>query len=145
MIFETTFEGDTNKLRIIGILEDFHHSSLYEPVGPYMIRYKKEEHDWAGFITIRLGVAGKGIPITIEKIRKTWLSMTGEAPFQYFFLDEELDNYYKEETADRQVINSFFHHGNLYSLPWAVRIDHSQYPPQNPGDRDPKSHGCQRW
>lgn len=97
VIFETTFEGDTTNMRIIGILEDFHHSSLYEPVGPYMIRYKKEEHDWAGFITVRLGVAGKGIPITLQKIKQTWFSMTGEAPFQYFFLDEELDSYYKEE------------------------------------------------
>ncbi len=97
VILEPTFEGDTNKLRIIGVLEDFHHSSLYDPVGPYMVRYKPEEHDWAGYITIRLGVAGKGIPSTMDKIRKTWLSMTGEAPFQYFFLDEELDNYYKEE------------------------------------------------
>ncbi|MDX2431799.1 MAG: FtsX-like permease family protein, partial [Bacteroides sp.] len=97
VILETTFEGDTNKLRIIGVLEDFHHSSLYEPVGPYMVRYKAEAHEWAGYITVRLGVAGKGIPITIDKIRKTWLSMTGEAPFQYFFLDEELDNYYREE------------------------------------------------
>jgi len=44
-----------------------------------------------------MGVAGKGIPITIDKIRNTWFAMTGEAPFQYFFLDEELDNYYKEE------------------------------------------------
>ncbi|MCP4311078.1 MAG: FtsX-like permease family protein [Bacteroidetes bacterium] len=97
VILETTFEGDTNSLRIIGVVEDFHHSSLYEPIGPYMLRYKPEKHDWSGYITIRLGVAGKGIPSTINKIKKTWFSMTGEAPFQYFFLDEELDNYYREE------------------------------------------------
>jgi len=97
VILEPTFEGDTNKLRIIGVVEDFHHSSLYEPIGPYMIRYKPEAYEWAGYITIRLGVAGKGIPVTMSKIKKTWLAMTGEAPFQYFFLDEELDNYYKEE------------------------------------------------
>ncbi len=107
IIFETTFEGDTSKLRIIGILEDFHHSSLYEPVGPYMIRYKKKGHDWSEFITIRLGVAGKGIPSTMEKIRKTWLSMTGEAPFQYFFLDEELDSYYKEERRTGRLSTLF--------------------------------------
>jgi len=97
LILETTLKSDSNKLRIIGVLEDFHHSSLYEPVGPYMLRYKREEHDWASYITIRLGVAGIGIPSTIDKIRKTWSSMTLEAPFQYFFLDQELDNYYIEE------------------------------------------------
>ena len=97
VILETSFNGDTNRLRIIGVVEDFHHSSLYDPIGPYMMRFKPDQYDWAGYITIRLGVAGKGIPITLNKIKKTWLSMTGEAPFQYFFLDEELDNYYKEE------------------------------------------------
>ncbi len=97
VIFETSLAGDTSELRIIGILEDFHHGSLYEPVGPYMLRYKRDEHDWSDFISIRLGVAGRGIPITIDKIREVWLSMTNEAPFQYFFLDDELDNYYKEE------------------------------------------------
>jgi putative ABC transport system permease protein len=97
VILEPTFEGDTNKLRIIGIVEDFNHSSLYEPIGPYMFRYKSEDHGWAGYITIRLGVAGKGLPATLRKIGDTWSEMSNEAPFQYFFLDDELDNYYKQE------------------------------------------------
>jgi hypothetical protein len=27
------------------------------------------------------------------------MEMTGEAPFQFFFLDDELDSYYKEESV----------------------------------------------
>lgn len=98
VLFETSMQGDTIKLRIIGVLDNFHHSSLYEPVGPYMLRFKKEDHEFASnYITIRLGVAGKGLPSTLQKIRQTWFSMTEEAPFQYFFLDDELESYYKEE------------------------------------------------
>jgi putative ABC transport system permease protein len=97
LILESTVDGDTNLLRIIGVMEDFHHNSIREPVGPYMVRYKTENLDWAGYITIKLGVAGKGLPITLDKIRQTWMEMSGDAPFQFFFLDEELDNYYKEE------------------------------------------------
>ena len=107
IILEPKFEGDTNKLRIIGVVEDFHHSSLHEPVRPYMLRFKPESHDWAGYITIRLGVAGMGVPSTMNKIRKTWLEMTDEAPFQYFFLDEELDNYYKEERRTGRLTMMF--------------------------------------
>jgi len=40
VILEPTQQGDTNQLRIIGVVEDFNYSSLREPVGPYMIRYK---------------------------------------------------------------------------------------------------------
>ena len=97
IILEPTIDGDTNQLRIIGVIEDFHHSSLRDPVGPYMLRYKEEGMDWSGYISVRLGVAGRGIPITLSKIKSTWMKMTGDAPFQFFFLEDELDGYYKEE------------------------------------------------
>ena len=97
IILEPTLEGDTNMLHVIGVVEDFHHNSLREPVGPYMIRYKPESMKWSGYITIRLGVAGRGLPATLNKINKTWAVMSNDAPFQFFFLDEELGNYYKEE------------------------------------------------
>jgi len=97
IILEPTLEGDTNQLRIIGLIEDFHHSSLREPIGPYMLRYKEREMDWSGYISVRLGVAGKGLPITISKIKEVWMEMTGDAPFQFFFLEDELEAYYKQE------------------------------------------------
>ncbi|MDF1574940.1 MAG: ABC transporter permease [Bacteroidales bacterium] len=97
VILEPTMEGDTNHLRVIGVIEDFHHSSLRDPIGPYMLRYKEEHMDWSGVISVQLGVAGKGIPVTLNKIRSAWMQMTDDAPFQFFFLSDELNNYYKEE------------------------------------------------
>jgi len=96
-ILESSIGGDTNHLRIIGVVEDFHHSSLQDPIGPYLLRYKTEEMEWPGYINVRLGVAGKGVPITISKIKNIWIQMTGNAPFQFFFLEDELSNYYNEE------------------------------------------------
>ena len=103
VILEPTVRGDTNRLRIIGVVEDFHHTSLHEPIGPYMLRFKTGDPGWTGFITIRLGVAGKGLTATLNRIRQTWLEMSDEAPFQLFFLDEELDNYYKEERRSGKI------------------------------------------
>ena len=97
VFLEPTLEGDTNQLRIIGVVEDFHHSSLREPVGPYMLRFKSGGTAWPGYITVRLGVAGPGVQSTLNRIERKWMEMSGEAPFQYFFLDTELENYYKEE------------------------------------------------
>jgi len=48
-------------------------------------------------------VAGKGLTATLNRIRQTWLEMSDEAPFQLFFLDEELDNYYKEERRSGKI------------------------------------------
>jgi len=98
VILEASIEGDTNRLHVIGVVEDFHHSSLREPVGPYMMRFKEENFEYRSQnITIRLGVAGKGVPITLNQIKQIWMQMTGEAPFQFFFLEDELDNNYMEE------------------------------------------------
>ena len=97
IILEPTSDGDTSQLRIIGLIEDFHHSSLRDPIGPYMLRYKEKDMHGSGIVTVRLGVAGKGIPITLSKIKATWMLMTVDAPFQFFFLEDELDSYYKEE------------------------------------------------
>jgi len=98
VILEANMEGDTNRLHVIGIVEDFHHSSLREAIGPYLMRYKKDHVEYRSqVITIRLGATGKGIPVALNQIRQVWMDMTGEAPFQFFFLGEELDNYYKEE------------------------------------------------
>ncbi len=97
VILEPTLEGDTNQLRIIGVVEDFHHTSLREPVEPYLLRYKSESMDRAGYVNIRLAVAGEGIPATLKRIQQKWMEMSNEAPFQFFFLEEELNNYYKEE------------------------------------------------
>lgn len=97
IILEPTSDGDTSQLRIIGLIEDFHHSSLRDPIGPYMLRYKEKDRYASGIVTVRLGVAGKGIPITLSKIKATWMLMTVDAPFQFFFLEDELDSYYKEE------------------------------------------------
>jgi putative ABC transport system permease protein len=97
IILGSAIDDDSSHLRIIGVIEDFHHSSLREPIGPYMLRYKGEEINWPGYINVRLGVAGKGIPITISKIKSIWLQMTSDAPFQFFFLEDELSRYYSEE------------------------------------------------
>jgi putative ABC transport system permease protein len=97
IILEPTPNGDTSQLRIIGVIEDFHHSSLRDPIGPYMLRYKDKDLGWSGIVTVRLGVAGKGIPITISKIKTIWMEMSADAPFQFFFLEDELHSYYKEE------------------------------------------------
>jgi len=98
VILEPSMEGDTNRLHIIGVVEDFHHSSLKEEVGPYMMRYKMDKVPYSSqVITLRLGVEGEAVAPALNQVKQVWMEMTGEAPFQFFFLDEELDNYYMEE------------------------------------------------
>jgi len=126
IVLESSSEGDTVQLRIIGVVEDFHHSSLRDPVGPYMLRYKERDMEWSGYITVRLGVAGKGIPVTISKIKSVWMKMTVDAPFQFFFLEDELDSYYTEEQRTGRlsllfaIISTFIACLGLLGRPWEL-------------------------
>ena len=97
IILENTITGDTNELRIIGVFEDFHHTSLKEPVMPYMFKFKSENALPSGYITIRLNANDRGTNSTLNMIESLWSEMTNEEPFQYFFLNEEIEHYYREE------------------------------------------------
>ncbi len=103
VLLQPTLEGDTNELHVIGVMEDFHYSSLRESIGPYMVRLMPETADPGGLVTIRLGVAGEGLSRTLGNIRQTWLEMTEGAPFLFFFLDEELAKYYMEESRTGRI------------------------------------------
>jgi putative ABC transport system permease protein len=104
VILEPGVDGDTNRLHVIGVTEDFHHSSLREAIGPYMIRYKDPDLPFRyEIITLRLDTTGKEMLATLTRVRELWMEMTVEAPFQFFFLDEELDNYYKEDRRTARI------------------------------------------
>jgi putative ABC transport system permease protein len=44
---------------------------------------------------------------TITQIEKSWQQFTGEEPFQYFFLDQEFEKFYKEEKRTAKIALAF--------------------------------------
>jgi len=87
------FGGDTNvALKVIGILEDYHFKSLHEPVEPAMIRISNEEPE---FIVIR--TLPGNLESSLGRVEEVWESYEQTFPFDYFFLDQELDNQYQSE------------------------------------------------
>jgi putative ABC transport system permease protein len=66
---------------------------------------KPEWWDWAGYLTIR--VEKDRIDQTVEQIGKTWNSFTEDQPYQYFFLDNEFEKFYKEEKRTAKIAVAF--------------------------------------
>jgi putative ABC transport system permease protein len=94
---EPSDQGFDRELRVIGVVSDHHFSSLKEEIGAQIIMLKPQDWDWHGYITLRLAAGKENTEAALDYIDKTWKEFTNDEPLQYFFLDEQLDNYYAEE------------------------------------------------
>ncbi|MCK5067722.1 MAG: ABC transporter permease, partial [Bacteroidales bacterium] len=85
----------TNELRIIGVVKDHHFSSVKQEITAQVIVLKSEES--GGYISLRLAGGKENIEAGLKHIDNKWREFANDQPLEYFFLDEELNNYYAEE------------------------------------------------
>ncbi len=79
---------------IIGVVQDFNFSSLRSEVLPAHLRLHPGRLGM-GYVLAR--IAPKNIPGTLATMEAAWQKIRPEKPFQYFFLDQEIDQQYKAE------------------------------------------------
>jgi putative ABC transport system permease protein len=96
-----TFWGKSGT--IIGLLKDFHFSSLHEPIKP-LILYFGENKDW-GNILIRIE-KGKTIQ-ALTVLEKNYKSINPGTAFSYSFVDENYNKLYKQEQLLRKLTGYF--------------------------------------
>jgi putative ABC transport system permease protein len=87
--------------KIVGIVEDFHFTSLKEKIEPMVIAVAKDNRVLA--VKIKPGNTAE----SLKKIEKAWLSFAPQYPFEYTFLDEVYDNLYKSEQKQMAVFTVF--------------------------------------
>lgn len=85
------------ELKVIGILEDIHFSSVKNEIDPLILILKPSDWDWVGYLNIRLKEGKENVQPALSYIQSTWDDFTDEQPFQYVFLDDEFASYYAEE------------------------------------------------
>lgn len=78
--------------RIIGVVKDFNSRSLHYAIGPlFMILYP----EWCDTVCIK--IRPENISSTITSIENAINSMVPDSPFDFQFLDEDLNSLYKPE------------------------------------------------
>ena len=93
-----------NEFIITGVIKDYHFESLYKEIKPMFI-FKIEPGMHIQNLAVRLN--GEDIPGSIEYIQKVWKKMTSDEPFDYYFLDKDLDIQYKEEERTAGIFGIF--------------------------------------
>jgi putative ABC transport system permease protein len=96
----TKLMDDNVKMPIIGVVRDFHYESLHSEIYPYLFRVKNENINY-GFISLRLSKNANAN--TIKEIEKIWGKFAPNAPLQYYFMDQDFAQKYKEEKQNAQL------------------------------------------
>ncbi len=94
--------GNRYEWRIIGVVSNYHHSSLKEAMDPILFTYRT---GWGNFYSMKL--AGRELEETIVAVERAWDEVFPDNPFDFFFLDEFFDRQYKSDKLFNAVFNAF--------------------------------------
>ncbi len=78
--------------KIVGVVRDFHTTSLQEEIQPLTMRI---ELNRTSLLAVK--VDPKNVPATIASIEREWTRLLPQQPFDYYFLDEFFDRQYRSE------------------------------------------------
>ncbi|MEQ8478520.1 MAG: FtsX-like permease family protein [Fulvivirga sp.] len=90
------------KGEIVGVIDDFHFTSLHDQIEPLILSYKPE---WTNQILVKL--EGSRIEESMAQIESKIKEVSPDAIFDYQFLDSRLDDMYKAETNMSKIVNAF--------------------------------------
>ncbi len=88
--------------KIIGVIKDFHISSLYETIDPLIIRLEPKDC-WLLFVKLEAGQTDQAL----EGLETVYKTFNPAYPFDYDFLDKEYEQRYQSETMVGQLSRAF--------------------------------------
>ncbi|MDN5205501.1 ABC transporter permease [Fulvivirgaceae bacterium BMA10] len=95
--------------KVVGVVKDFHFSSLHNPIGPFVLERVSDDARSLSFSAryIAIRVQTDRIQETLEFIENKWLSFVPNAPFEYSFLNNMLATQYKGESTLGKLVAIF--------------------------------------
>lgn len=102
------FHFGSFKGEIIGVAKDFNFSSKHAPIGPLVLHLNTNPGAFNLFLKyMAVRVDASNTQESIKAVEKLWNEMVPSKPFEYFFLDSELENLYKQEANLSKVTGIF--------------------------------------
>ena len=101
---ELTWSGQKTG-RIIGVVKNFHTSSLHEQIEPLVLLTLPGDQWWRIFVSAR--IAPQDISGTLQFIESVWRTHSPETPFRHFFIDESLVKLHEADAKFGQMFTAF--------------------------------------
>jgi putative ABC transport system permease protein len=96
--------GPATFVTVAGVLKDFNYNSLKLEVAPFMLVYDKNANDLTSMLVATNSSNYKQL---LSQIGAIWQKDVPSVPFDYTFLDQEVQKQYEGEIIISQIINSF--------------------------------------
>jgi len=94
------WNGSTHNFTVIGVIKDFHHGSLHDPVSPQIFDWSP---NWPYFYMVA-AVDTRDLPDLLASLEADWKTVLPNEPFQYHFLDEQIQKGYQSDRQLRSLI-----------------------------------------
>jgi putative ABC transport system permease protein len=98
------WQGEKYYYDIIGVMEDFHQTSLKDEIVPLIFTLPEDDKSYSYVVAT---VEGENFKQSLASIEKTWKTLINDTPFEYSFLDEKIRKQYEEDQKVARVITSF--------------------------------------
>jgi len=99
----TTYRGETEKWRIIGVVENFNFNSLYQDVGPLVLL--NPSYTVPNYTSVRF--TNDISQDNIKLVKNIWDKYVIDAPFNYTLLEDEFNSMHKDEFRTGQLFTIF--------------------------------------
>lgn len=94
--------AETKTYTVIGVMKDFHQSSLRQAIEPMVFTWEGEDLPW---LNVRIDPAR--VDETIKFMEETWKTYMPDYPFAYDFIDDKIDAFYKQDRRTRSILGVF--------------------------------------
>nr|WP_294947989.1 ABC transporter permease [uncultured Mucilaginibacter sp.] len=83
--------SNTVKYEVIGVMKDFHYSSMHEKIEPLIIRLAENN----GAVSLRINTSN--LSALMSQIKNKWASFAPSVQMNYSFMDQDFDASYRSE------------------------------------------------
>ena len=98
------FQGEKVDFEVIGVMEDFHHFSLREKIIPIMFEMADSTRRYQNMVA---SISTTNFEQTIQSIEEKWKTLINDTPFEYSFMDQDIQKQYDEDRRVSKIISSF--------------------------------------
>jgi putative ABC transport system permease protein len=88
---------------IVGVLRDFHLTSLHEPIQPLIVHLSDAHEGGYVLLSTESGKTGS----VLAGLKEVWTSLNPKFPFGYFFADDEFRKLYQSESVVSSLADWF--------------------------------------
>jgi putative ABC transport system permease protein len=91
---------------VVGVCDNFHYASLKQPIGPLlMVQFNRFDPVFTKFIYVK--IKPENYQASIEYMRSQWERFVNESPFNFFFLNDNLNTAYRKEEKFNEITSAF--------------------------------------